>query len=185
MSDCREHSICDELCLIIDLEGFTIQGEFQVRELGYYSWQGDRGGCFFDVTVPYRKLNKRDRSTVALVTQHVSGLPYRPSPKERPVFHRRDLKREIRRLYREFSTDVRRVVGFKGGHFEKDILVALKIPYKNIEEWGCPRYDEIRHSVIDTSNDVGCGCHKHPETNHCPQVECEVFWEWTRRHVFF
>ena len=185
MSGCCEHPVCDKLCLIIDLEGFTIQGRFQARELGYYSWQGDRGGCFFDVTVPYSKLNRSERAVVAKVTRQISGLPYRPKPAERPVFHQRELVSQIQRLYREFRTDVRRVVGFKGGHFEKDILLALKIPYKNIEEWGCPRYNEIRHSVIDTSGDVGCGCHTNPNENHCLQVECEVFWAWIRSNVFF
>lgn len=28
----------DNLCLIIDLDGFIVENKFEVRELGYYSW---------------------------------------------------------------------------------------------------------------------------------------------------
>ena len=28
----------NSLCLVIDLEGFFVQKKFQVREMGYYSW---------------------------------------------------------------------------------------------------------------------------------------------------
>ena len=182
MSDCSKDLFCDNLCLIIDLDGYTVQGRFEARELGYYSWQGDRGGWFFDVTVPYKRLTRQEQYEVRKVKRDIMGLPYRPLKQERPVFHQRDLNNKIWQLYQEFSTDVRRVVGFKGGHFEKDILVKLKIPYKDLEKLRCPKYDILRETI--TSVDVGCGCHFCPEKHHCPQVECEAFWEWTRNKVF-
>ena len=30
--------IKNSVCLVIDLEGFFVQKKFQVREMGYYSW---------------------------------------------------------------------------------------------------------------------------------------------------
>ena len=30
--------IKNSVCLVIDLEGFFLQKKFQVREMGYYSW---------------------------------------------------------------------------------------------------------------------------------------------------
>ena len=30
--------IRNSVCLVIDLEGFSLQKKFQVREMGYYSW---------------------------------------------------------------------------------------------------------------------------------------------------
>ena len=178
------NSVRDELCLIIDLEGFTVRNQFQVRELGYYSWQGDRGSYFFDVTIPYKRLRDREKPQIHYVTRCISGLPYRPAQCERPVHHQRALRGLLRHLYREFRTDLRTVVGFKGGHFEKDVLIDLKIPYKNIEQWGCPKYDDLRHTMINDDVDVGCGCHQDPTIHHCPQVECELFWKWTRDNVF-
>lgn len=180
------NSVRDELCLILDLEGFTVGKEFQVRELGYYSWQGDRGSYFFDVTTPYKRVKDNEKKQIHYVSRCISGLPYRPAPCERPVHHQRAVRGLVRRLYREFRTDVRTVVGFKGGHFERDILLAAKIPYRNIEDWGCPKYDRLRDQITVTSDtiDVGCGCHQDPTIHHCPQVECELFWKWTRNNVF-
>ena len=48
-----------QLCLIIDLEGFPVNNDFEVREMGYYSWRGDRGSHFFDVRTPYSKTGKQ------------------------------------------------------------------------------------------------------------------------------
>ena len=31
-------SVKDNLCLVIDLEGFSVQKKIQVHEMGYYSW---------------------------------------------------------------------------------------------------------------------------------------------------
>ena len=31
-------SVKDSLCLVIDLQGFFVKKKFQVREMGYYSW---------------------------------------------------------------------------------------------------------------------------------------------------
>ena len=50
----------DNVCLVIDLEGFYVQGAFQPRELGYHSWQGDAGRQAFFQRVKYRDLCVRD-----------------------------------------------------------------------------------------------------------------------------
>ena len=167
--------VVDNLCLIVDLDGFFVDGRFQPRELGYYSWQGDRGVHFFDVTTPYKKLNKKDRATVSYVSKHIIGLPYRPSDGERPVHHPRALRGILQRLYKEFRTEFRTVVGYKGGHYEKELLMAYNIPHFNIEQWGCPKYD-----VLHCCDDPGCGNHKDISVHHCAQLECETFWNWTR-----
>lgn len=170
----------DNLCLIIDLDGFTVENKFEARELGYYSWQGDRGSRHFDVKTAWRKLSDQDKRTAKYVMHTIVGLPYRPAEQERPVYHCRDVNRRIKELYKEFRTEFRTVVGFKGGTAEKSALIACKIPYKNLEDWGCPKYDRLPHPP----DDVGCGYHKDPSYHHCPQLECEAFWKWTRQHVF-
>ena len=166
----------DMLCLIIDLEGFVVNNQFQTRELGYYTWQGDKGVYFFDVTIPYRQLSQKDRGTVAYVSKCITGLPYRPNDCERPVHHQRALKGVVKQLFCEFRTDFHTHVGFKGGHFERDLLMECGIPFINIENWGCPKYDDLPKYF----KGPGCGCHADPEHHHCPQSECEAFWTWTR-----
>lgn len=66
-------------------------------------------------------------------------------------------------------------MGFKGGHVEKDLLLSLNIPYIDLEQWGCPKFDKLPRPL-----GLGCGCHANAETHHCPQLECEAFWTWTR-----
>ena len=168
-------AVRDNLCLIVDLDGFFVDRRFQTRELGYYSWMGDCGVYFFDVTTPYRKLNKRDRATVSHVSKVITGLPYRPSEGERPVLHPRALKGVIQKLYKEFRTEFRNVVGYKGGRYEKELLMSCNIPHFNIEQWGCPKYDDLPHS-----EETGCGNHKDVSLHHCAKSECETFWNWTR-----
>lgn len=171
----RDFEGVDLLCLIIDMEGFFVPKGFQARELGYYTWMGDKGSYFFDVVTPYRKLTYKDKQVVHHVMNAIMGLPYRPADCERPVHHQRDLPGVVRRLYDEFRTEFRTHVGFKGGHVEKDLLLSLNIPYIDLEQWGCPKFDKLPRPL-----GVGCGCHANAETHHCPQLECEAFWTWTR-----
>ena len=168
----------DLLCLIIDLDGFVVRNSFQTRELGYYTWQGDKGVHFFDIDhrYTYQKIRQKDRATIDYVSKCVTGLPYRPAQCERPVYQQKDLRKVIRNLYLEFRTEQRTHIGFKGGHFEKDLLRDLSIPYVDIEEWGCPKYDDL----AVTKRPDGCGCHSDDERFHCAQAECEAFWNWTR-----
>ena len=174
-------SVRDNLCLIIDVDGFVVGGDFQVREIGYRSWCGDNNGFFFDVTLPYKKLTDKEKRTVHYVSKHIVGLPYRPRDCERPVHHQGALRGIIKSLYREFRTEQRNKIGYKGGNLEKKILLDLNIPSFNIELWGCPKYKQL-----PLPEHPGCGCHDNPDVNHCPRRECEAFWTWTRvflRHL--
>ena len=173
----------DNLCLIIDLEGFHIGNHFEERELGYYSWRGDRGSFFFDVRTPYAKTSQRDRRTIHRVTRLITGLPYQATESEIPLHHPKALRGIVKALYKEFRTEFRTVVGFKGGTLEKSVLLDCKLPYMNIEDWGCPKYDALRDDNADV--DIGCGNHADPSIHHCPQVECETFWNWTRKFLNF
>ena len=167
----------DDLCLLLDMDGFFLgkKHKFHVRELGYYSWNGDNRSFFFDVKLRYKDLSDTDKKTVHHVSKDIIGLPYKPSESERPVYHPRNLKPLVKRLYKEYRTEFRTKVGFKGGKIEKELLEACQIPYTDIETWGCPKYERL-----PKPEGVGCGCHSNPETNHCPMMECESFWNWTR-----
>ena len=116
----------DNVCLVIDLEGFHVQGAFQPRELGYHSWQGDAGRQAFFQRVEYRDLCAKDRRTVGVVRRKIHGLSYQPSEAEDPT-HPRNLRGLLRRLYREFATEHRTVVAYKGGTVEKTTLVELGV----------------------------------------------------------
>ena len=128
----------DNVCLVIDLEGFHVQDAFQHRELGYHSWQGDAGSQAFFQRVEYRDLGARDRRTVGIVRRKIHGLSYQPSEAEDPT-HPRNLRGLLRRLYREFATEHRTVVAYKGGTVEKQLLSDSGLTGLNLESLGCPK----------------------------------------------
>ena len=81
-------------------------------------------------------------------------------------------------MYVTCSEGNRTVVGYKGGHVEKDLLQALNIPSLNLETLGCPRYDVLRIQFLSESLLPSCGFHKDDKLHHCPVTECHAFWKW-------
>jgi len=57
-------SVKDNLCLVIDLEGFFVQKKFQVREMGYYSWNEHFGRYALFQPTPLKDLSHKDKKTV-------------------------------------------------------------------------------------------------------------------------
>ena len=65
------------------MDGFFIQKNFKVRELGYYSWQGDRGSYLFDIKIRFRDLNdKTKRQLIMSVKTLLVSLSNRPTEKD-------------------------------------------------------------------------------------------------------
>ena len=50
---------------------------------------------------------------------------------------------DIFSLWEQFKTPTQRVVAYKGGTLEKTFLTQLKIPFVNLEEYGCPKLDYL------------------------------------------
>ena len=139
--------IRDDLCFILDLEGFFINKTFHVRELGYYTWNEEHGRHAFRIPVPRQDLAQKDKQTVNFVIRKIHGLSYQPSQAEHPQ-HPRVVLRMVQDLYGDYSTPDRTVVGYKGGHVEKDLLNKLNIPSLNLETLGCPKYDVLRNDDL-------------------------------------
>ena len=95
--------IRDELCFILDLEGFFINKTFHVRELGYYSWNEEHGRHAFRIPVPYQDLALKDKQTVNFVIRKIHGLTYQPSQAEHPQ-HPRVVPRMVQDLYQDYKT---------------------------------------------------------------------------------
>ena len=79
----------------------------------------------------------------------------------------------------EVKRDVNSVLGYKGGHYEKDLLVSLSIPSLNLEEYGCPKAEELIKTMIWLET---CGHHLVPDAYlHCPNVEVEAYAQWMEK----
>jgi len=57
----KHGGVQDELCFILDLEGFFLNKTFHVRELAYYTWNGEEGHHAFFIPVPYKNLSDKDK----------------------------------------------------------------------------------------------------------------------------
>ena len=56
----------NSLCLVIDLEGFFVQKKFQVREMGYYSWDEHFDRHTFYQPAALKDSSHEDKKTWAL-----------------------------------------------------------------------------------------------------------------------
>ena len=168
----------DNLCLILDLEGFFINKKFHGRELGYVTWNGDHGRHAFSLPIPYETLQDQDKRTVDFLCHKIHGLKYQPSRQERfqnPLV----IGILVKQIYEDSSKSSkgqRTVVGYKGGHVEKVLLEKLNILSLNLEIMGCPKYDVLRTQFDSLL--PSCGFHKDDTIHHCPVTECHAFWKW-------
>ncbi|KAL9987908.1 hypothetical protein ACROYT_G002289 [Oculina patagonica] len=130
----------ENVCMILDLEGYFVEKTFRVRELGYYTWQEKFGRHAFYMRMSWCNLSSRDRKTVSYVKYNVHGLTYQPRKEEKAYEYYR-VEEVMWDLYEETKTPERTVVAYKGGHVERDLLNKLNIPSVNLELYGCPKYD--------------------------------------------
>ena len=166
----------DDVCLVIDLECFRVQGRQRCRELGYSTWRGHSGRVAFRPIHPFHSLTRDDKRQVALLTKHIHGLSYVPQDGEHAVST--SVEDVVQRLYAASAWAGRRRVAFKGGHVERDLLLRLNIPYLDLETLGCPKYNLLRRGDEQT-----CGHHQLPDRHHCAMAECKVFFDWYRTYL--
>ena len=102
---------------------------------------------FFSISAPYKNLSDKDKRTVNFVRRKMHGLTYQPLKAEH--FQKPEVLGEliwdIYSMYKSCSNGERTVVGYRGGHVERDLLTKLKIPCLNLKTLGCPKFDKLRH----------------------------------------
>ena len=76
---------------------------------------------------------------VAKTNSKIYGLSYQPSQTEHAQ-NPRIVGTLIKDLNQDYSTAERNVVGYEGGHVDKDVLTQLNIPSLHLEAVGCPKY---------------------------------------------
>ena len=65
------------------------------------------------------------------------------------------------------------MVAYKGGHVEKDLLDKLDIPNINLETSGCPKYKQLKQTIVEPLS--SCGFHLNDSIYHCPMTECQTY----------
>jgi len=162
----------DNVCLIIDLEGYFVQKKFYCRELGWTNWQGKFGFKHYQQPFRWKTLNQLDRHTARYVYHRIHGLPFEDPPEEN-ARHLENLKGDVLEMYQQNQSPERFLVAYKGGHVEKDLLRDLDLPAINLEHCGCPKFEKL----VNVCPIQDCGHHK--QARHCAMVESQAFWQWT------
>ena len=73
----------------------------------------------------------------------------------------------------------RNLVAYKGRKVEREILDELEIPNINLEDFGCPRYDELPTTMVRD-----CGYHiQMNKSIHCSMKECVAFAIWIEQQL--
>ena len=145
----------DELCFILDLDGFFLNKTFHERD-------------------PYETLKDKDKCTVHFVKSKIHTLTYQPTPNKHflnPIVLG-ILAQSIYNTYSQVSQGKRTVVGYNGGHIEKDLLRKLNIPSLNLETLGCSKYDVLRTGFLDLL--PSCRFHQDDKLHHCPLTKCHA-----------
>ena len=175
----------DDLCFILDLEGFFRNKTFHVRELAYYTWNGEHERHAFLIPVRYKNLSDKEKRTVNFVRRKINGLTYQPIHAEhfQNVKVLDELIKAIYVMCKGCSSGKRTVVGYKGGDVEKDLLTKLNIPCLNLETLGCPKYDKLRQIIPKNTLLSSCGFHADDNVHHCPVTECHAFWCWYKSFI--
>ena len=170
-----EKSALERICLIIDMEGYFLP-KFYARELGYANYLGGFGQHFYEMPMKYTDLLPSQVKQVVYVTRRIHGLSFTPThfenakPQDQPAL-------EVTNLYKQYRTIEKMVVAYKGGHIEKDLLNQLEIPSVNLEEFGCPKVEELMH--LGCGQEVwDCGHHMVTGIAHCSVTECRILQDW-------
>ena len=160
------------VCLIVDLEGYFVEKKFYARELGWTTWRGESGAQHYRLPLEWKTLSPKDRLTAQYVFHCIHGLPFedRQDEKAHPL---EALKGDVLALYARAKTTERFIVGYKGGHIEKDLLKELDLPTINLEEYGCPKFEKLNSMSMIKD----CGHHRFKK--HCAMVESKAFWQWS------
>ena len=160
---------------IIDMDGFTIAKKFYCKELGVLKIGNDEGSSYhFNLGINWQDLSVKDRQQCKFVSEKIHKLRFE-DPKGIPLAN---LEGIVQEFYECTKRDTMSTIGYKGGHFERDLLRKLEIPSVNLEDFGCPKavhlFDKL--AWLET-----CGMHigKDPYL-HCPKVEVEAFGCWLK-----
>ena len=179
---------------IIDFDGFTVNNKFWCKEAAWCSGKNCMVGTHFKFPKRFKELTPQEQRNARYVTKNIHRLRF-------DFEHRRSnplsaLLPIVKHWYDTYGKQG--VVGYKGGHVEKDVLDRLNIPSLNLEDLGCPKFNELyaEYSKNDPemnflweAETVECGFHIHIRrprgtpmdlmpTHHCPRVEVMVFHKW-------
>nr|XP_015906029.1 uncharacterized protein LOC107438300 [Parasteatoda tepidariorum] len=163
----------DRVCCIVDFEGFKVNNQFLVRELGWIDMENaEKDSVRFDLRGYHRSL--QDIENCNYITSKVSGLTFKPMRGEETTSPQL-LDFKLREIYDFCKTSKKNVIAYLGGKTERNILSHLGIPCINLDAYCCPKSDR-QVSFYPLYIYPACGNHKY--NGHCPFSEVQALRAW-------
>ena len=172
-----------DVVAIFDMDGFLINKKFFCKELGIIR-VGDVAAqsYFFNIGVNWWDLSAKDGKTCAYVINHVHRLPFGIPPAVK-AYSISALGNIILELFKGMCKTKNSVIGYKRGHYEKDLLASLSIPAIDLEKYGCPKAKDLIKTMVWLET---CGHHLVPDAYfHCPKVEVEAYAQWLENIIYW
>lgn len=168
------------VCMILDIEAYILNKGNQtiVRELGWCDMDRRSDSIHFQSPVSFSSLSEADKRTANYVIFNIHSLPFHARPEENAV-DQNLLDFVMKTVYKTLSSLERDVVAYKGGTLEKQLLSRLNIPYVNLEEFNCPKVNQLLFDGFEPLFDCACHIYSHC---HCPRVETRLFYQWLTVH---
>ena len=168
-----------DIAAIIDMDGFSVNGKFLCKELGFLS-VGDATAqsFFFDTGLQWNDLTPKDRRACRYVQTHIHKLPF-GVPVGVDALPLSSLPKIISQLYENVRQNSRSAIAYKGGIYERDLLARLNIPALDLQDYGCPKAEKLFDQLVWLET-----CGKHTENaayQHCAKVEVEAFAMWLEK----
>ena len=163
---------------IIDMDGFKINKKFHCKELGTLRMDKEVAVSWhFDIGIEWTDLTYKDKKACMYLTKYIHKLPFHTTWSEStlPLSHLDD-------IVKDFYNDIgQRMIAYKGGNIERDLLKKLNIPGINLEDYGCPKAESLFNKQVWLET---CGQHIGTDPyKHCPKTEVEAFGFWVKEQL--
>ena len=161
---------------ILDLECFAHGSNFwKVREIGFIQTQATAKPSNFQVHPG--KLPEAGYRTFTFTKYNVHGLNFYPTGH----FLRQDEVQDT--IVHLWELTGRKLIGYKGGIFEKKLLDVLNIPCINLETLSTTEVPLLPYRKVDSNNEFthfSCGNHTYCVIGnlHCASCEVAYYNSW-------
>lgn len=115
----------------------------------------------------YASLSLKDRSSVDYVTKRVHGMSFDdraiPPEDECLLVSQTAVCDTVKLILKNYKGE-NLAVGYKGGNVEYDLLRKIGVPCFNIEEIGCPKFDDLMPCIVANEREafgVSSNCRLH------------------------
>lgn len=113
-----------QVCGVLDLDGFTIRKTFHAREAAFCSVDKSvHWNIRFTLTESFRNTaTYKELQSMDYVTKNVHGLSFLPEKCEK-TYPPESLKMFVNDCYKRCKCGVKTAIGYKGGVIEKNIYI--------------------------------------------------------------